>query len=338
LGIEVRRAIAISLALHGLGALALMWMPAPVRPKAKQAPIELAIVTIEKPKASKSPSLPIESGGSAAVVEKKRGRSRERTVEAPPPAGGGGEDQGTGPVVDTGVGNGDTDPKGGKTKDGRDLSSLDLGVHVEVPRFEDQGPGVVLPPPPKDPRRRSTHGGGWRYDDPTFAAEVAPDGTVTFDGRGHESVDLIPDEEVGGWSIDVNDWILSAAGDDPYSYEKRKFLEATREERLAMARAACGVRLSSSLLELPKRLAAVWQSTQPVEDKRRVLFDLWDECAEDGAPEVLRYGELARYTILDFIQKHLPRDSEDAYTELELDRLNERRASKRRFDPYGMRL
>jgi hypothetical protein len=94
--------------------------------------------------------------------------------------------------------------------------------------------------------------------------------------------------------------------------------------------------LTASLAELPLRLAKIWESERPPEQKREVLFDLWDDCAEDGAPEVMRYGELARLTILEFIQRHLPRGSRDAYTEVEVDQLNARRVSSRPFAPYRL--
>ena len=333
-----------------MGAAALTFMPPPLTPKPRRAPVQLEIVqsVVEKPAATLGvePTEPEERGPAPEPKTEQRKKKKERAepraeqpddVEAGVQEGGGGEVEGTGPIVEGGSGVGGD----GKTKDGRDLSSLDLKPRLSVPRFEDQSGGIVIPErpkPQKDPRRRPTKDGGWRYDDSTFAAKVGPDGTVTFDERGHESVDLLPDSDVGGWRIDVNDWILSAAGDDPYSYEKRRFIEATREERLAMARAACGARLSASLVELPERLDKVWRSARPIEEKRQILFDLWDDCAEEGTPEVMRYGELARLTILDFIQKHLPEGSETAYTQLELEKLNERRASSKRFDPYGARL
>lgn len=214
---------------------------------------------------------------------------------------------------------------------GRDLSELDLSPKLSVPPFEAQGPGVELPPPPKDPRKKSTAGGGYRFEDPTFTAKVAPDGTVEFEDRGYDGEDGNP----LSFTFDVNDWMASAAGDDPYSHEKRRFLEATREERLEMARIACGERLSRSLVNLPSRLEQIWASAQPPEDKRRVLFDLWDECAESGSPELKRYGQLARATILHFIRKRLPKGSEHSYSALELKRLNDERISRLRFEPYS---
>lgn len=211
----------------------------------------------------------------------------------------------------------------------RDLSELDLSPKLSIPPFEAQGPGVRPPPPPKDPRKKSMAGGGYRFEDPAFTAKVARDGTVEFEDRGY-------DGETGPltFEFDVNDWMMGAAGDDPYSHEKRQFLEATREERLAMARVACGERLSRSLVNLPARLEQIWRSGQPPADKRRVLFDLWDECAESGSPELKRYGQLARATILHFIETHLPKGSEHAYSSLELKRLNRERLSKVPFEPY----
>ncbi len=355
-GLGWRWPIAISIAVHGALAASMLLMPSPVpRSDAASEPVRIEIVSVEAPPpeletpeaiAPEAPEAP-EIVPKPERQDKEKRRRRPVRVEPPssPPAEGG---DGTPPAEG---GGGAVAPGGiGKTKDGRDLGSLDLSPHVSVPAYEDQGPGVVIPAPPKDPKKHATKDGGYNYDDTAFGAHVARDGTVTFDGRGNSEVNGIPriglapgrENEspsiAGTWAIDLNDWILSAAGDDPYSYEKRKFLEATREERLVMARAACGERLSSSLVELPQRLDKIWKSRRSVAEKRAILFDLWDDCAEDGPKEVLRYGELARLTILDFIQKHLPEGSEEAYTELEIDRMNRRRASSRRFAPYGGRL
>ena len=349
-----RTPIFVSFLLHGGLAATLVLMPETRQaPEFDQEPVQIEIVEREVVEEEPAPAEEVVEPTPAPLEEKKKKREKRRekrtTPVAPvtPPAGGeksedegggaGGVIEGTGPTVGTGT---------GRTKDGRDLSSLDLNAKVAVPRFEDQGPGVVLELEEKDPKRKPTKDGGWKYDDTAFGAHVRADGSVTFDDRGNSEVDLMPDGVKGGfdgqpsaeWTIDVNDWIMSALGDDPYSYEKRKFLEATREERLAMARAACGERLSSSLVDLPKRLSGVWNSNKTPEEKREVLFDLWDDCAEEGSPEVMRYGELARLTILDFIQKHLPEGSADAYTELEIDRLNQRRVSTRPFAPYGGRM
>jgi hypothetical protein len=344
--------VAVSFVLHGAMAASLVLMPAERDEASGDAePIEIEIVHTETPEPEPEPVLEPEPEPEVKAETREK-PVREKRREVVPPAGpdtgddddeeetgtGGAIVEGTGPVVG---------PPTGKTRDGRDLSTLDLSAKIAVPKFEDQGPGVVLELEQKDPKRRGTSDGGWTYEDSAFGAHVAADGSVTFDGRGNSAVDGIPElgmspgsdneapSAVGKWTIDLNDWILSAGGDDPYSYEKRRFLEATREERLAMARAACGERLSAALVDLPQRLTKIWRSRRSPEEKREVLFDLWDDCAEEGAPEVMRYGELARLTILDFIQKHLPEGSAEAYTELEIDRFNERRLSSRPFSPYG---
>src|SRR5688572_4441950 len=274
-----RTPIFVSFSLHGALAATLLLVPAAREaPELDSEPVQIEIVEREP---VEPPAPIVEEPTAKDEREQREKQERERRKKPvdrkpvdenpvqkpvdekpdgrPPSDGGGGVVEGTGPVVG---------PGGGKTKDGRDLSSLDLGAKISVPRFEEQGNDgtTIVLEEPRDPKRRPTKDGGWRYDDSAFGAHVRADGTVTFDGRGNSAVDLLPDgagqgpdgEATASWTIDVNDWILSAAGDDPYSYEKRRFLEATREERLAMARAACGERLSASLVDLPKRLSAIW--------------------------------------------------------------------------------
>ncbi len=222
-----------------------------------------------------------------------------------------------------------------KTPPKRDLQSLDLSPRLKVPKFENQGPGVRVPKPRIDPRLRRKKGGRLEFNDTSFKAEIDVDGSVTFDGRGYRE-NVFDGKPRQGYPIDINDWLISAVtGKDPYSYEKRKFLDRTREMRLAMARKACGERLSRALIELPERLIGVWNhKSLPVEIRRERLFKMWDECAEEGSPQILRYSQLVRMTIIAFIGKHLPAGSAYAFTDGELQRFNQKRYSKVRFEPY----
>ncbi len=217
----------------------------------------------------------------------------------------------------------------------RDLQSLDLSPRLSVPKFENQGPGVQVPKPRADPRLRRKKGGRLEFNDTSFKAEIDVDGSVTFDGRGYRE-NVLDGKPRQGYPIDINDWLISAVtGKDPYSYEKRKFLDRTREMRLAMARKVCGERLSRALIELPERLNGVWNhKSLPVEIRKERLFKMWDECAEEGSPQILRYSQLVRMTIIAFIGKHLPAGSAYAYTPGELQQFNRKRYSKVRFEPY----
>jgi hypothetical protein len=117
--------------------------------------------------------------------------------------------------------------------------------------------------------------------------------------------------------------------------EKQAFLEGTFEARLAM-RADHGARVMRGALdELPAYLAAVWRyEPWSVRVRKRVLFELWDECAESGPANVVASARTARAVIVSFIRRKLPAGSRDAYPALELRQLNAKRTSAARFEPY----
>jgi hypothetical protein len=115
--------------------------------------------------------------------------------------------------------------------------------------------------------------------------------------------------------------------------QKRRILERTRVSRLHSRRAADQRAIAAALAELPGRLAAVWDDqARPVAERRRILFQLWDECREEtdsGAP-----GTIARELIERFIARELPPGSPHAYSPAELAALNAARTSRRPFAPY----
>lgn len=131
---------------------------------------------------------------------------------------------------------------------------------------------------------------------------------------------------------------------------KAEFLRETRELRLEMAVKAERRRLTRALGELEAQLGELWETTTlPAEERRRVLFELWDECLERLAPapeaavddlgpsiaeQRVRAAVEARRRILSFIRHALPSGSELAYTAEELRQLNQRRRSRERFEPY----
>ena len=134
---------------------------------------------------------------------------------------------------------------------------------------------------------------------------------------------------------DLNDTILRSLGQDPYRYEKQKQLDQTRDARVRMAQEACKKRLAQAIAQTPKRLRAIWQDPRlsPAQ-KRTSIFQMWDECAEEGDPQMLRASRMIRQAILGFIRKHLPQRSKFAYSDEELRRLNARRRSRAEFAPY----
>jgi hypothetical protein len=136
--------------------------------------------------------------------------------------------------------------------------------------------------------------------------------------------------------LDLTDTLMRIGGDDPYGYEKRKFLAATQELRGQMAEAACKENLDASLLDIKPRMSAIWENRQLSHgEKKRRLFALWDECAEEGSDDILRMSELIRASILGFIADHMPPESHLAYTQTDLANLNAKRRSRAEFLPYG---
>ncbi len=247
---------------------------------------------------------------------------------------------------------------GGSSAEGsvRDLSKLDLRLKPKT----DDPPGVVLPPVPKPPpaRRtivegldlRPTNDGGYVYADSAFGAKIAADGQVVIwnklPGVEISPGEVLPGDGVQPWiikppmvgfQIDITDVVMRLAGDDPYQHRKLRFLEKTLPLRAQMAEEACQERLTRAIIDLKGDLERLWaDASVPVEVRRRQLFQMWDDCADDPRDgNLVGYGDQARATVIAFIKAKLPATSLYAYTPAELVALNRRRRSALRFDPYG---
>ncbi|WP_428266891.1 hypothetical protein [Haliangium sp.] len=135
--------------------------------------------------------------------------------------------------------------------------------------------------------------------------------------------------------FDITDWVMRAAGQDPYLHRKARFLDRTREARAAMSIEERRDNLRDALAALPGLLEAVWRDPdRSPAQRRRDLFRLWDECAERGDDEVVRASRSARATIIAFIRRRLPADSPHAYSEAEIADLQAAGKSTQRFAPY----
>ena len=108
-------------------------------------------------------------------------------------------------------------------------------------------------------------------------------------------------------------------------YVRTSFARRARQRREVADR-----RLQAALYELGPTLETIWSDARVShEERRRRLFDLWDEWIEDGP------GRVARATVIGFIRRRLPRGSPHAYSTGELYLLNMQRLSAETFDPYG---
>ncbi len=195
-----------------------------------------------------------------------------------------------------------------------------------------------------------------------FTARTAPDGTVTFDDRhvrfgppprSAEEIEAAsgpkqtwvdePGSVTGGMGVlapqgqvefDATDEIMRANGMDPYLRQKLAFMDRTRDERFQIAAAWRSESLREALHRMPGELDRLWRAGGDPAARRRLLFQLWDECAETGSPQVVATARAVRGTVLAFIRRRLPRGSRHGYGDQELAALNRSRTSRERFAPY----
>lgn len=205
-----------------------------------------------------------------------------------------------------------TDPFDARIREDGTVELSDRRFHHELQLRPGLQPGIELD---VSPRRESS-----------FAKERQP---------GMADVGADAPRALYTFGPDLNDEILRLFGDDPYAYEKRQFMEQTREVRLKMAIAACAERLDRAVLEVRDRLERIHEDpTTTPREQRRIMFDLWDECAESGDDQVLLVAAIVRATVIAFVRRHFPADGPLAFSPEELSALNDRRRSKARFVPY----
>jgi hypothetical protein len=200
-----------------------------------------------------------------------------------------------------------------------------------------RSPMPSLPPPPVEDEGDGEHAGpgriptapnvtaGFVTDVGTFVARVDPEGRVSFHDKGV-------------FASYASLTIYGRFGGVSAPREKQAFLEDTFEERFAM-RAEHGARVMEIAIEhLPRYLAAVWRYREwSLQTRKRILFELWDECAEQGNEELVEGGRAARRIITRFVRRYLPADGDQAFTEQELTALNNERTSAEPFAPYVLR-
>ena len=168
---------------------------------------------------------------------------------------------------------------------------------------------------------------GYHYDGPSFSAKIAMDGHVTFDDHA------IRDFKGLSGGFDLTDLAMKGHKQDPYRYEKEKFMDNTSKLRTELSTRARKDRIESSLAALPSHLEQVWSdASRPARERRGMLFAMWRETAGSD-DEVGAAGRKARATIEQFIRDRLPEGTADAFTDDELRRYNAR-AGAVKFEPY----
>ncbi len=170
-------------------------------------------------------------------------------------------------------------------------------------------------------------GDGYHYDGPSFSAKIQLDGTVSFDEHA------VRDFKGLSGGFDITDIAMRAKKQDPYRFEKEKFMETTAKLRADLKARARRDRLENSLAYLSQHLSELWGDTaRSARERRAAIYSVWHDAAGTD-DEVGQAGRKARATIVAVIRQQLPEGSEDAYGEDELRRYNARGGAMK-FEPY----
>jgi hypothetical protein len=231
---------------------------------------------------------------------------------------------------------------------------------ASVPRGEAEGPRRPNEGEPAgDDYSFVREGNEWIYRDPggSFIATLQDDGGVEFRNKLVEvSVGSMPGLSGNGENFvtlkveyDPVGVARLARGLDPSPRVKAHLLAATFEMRLEIATKYHKQRLLDQLNGLQDEIDAIWnRSGLSVAERKRLLFERWDECEEAGGEfpgfqtadaSVLdesrrAYAKAARQKIIRFVRSVVPKDGADGYTVAELEQLNQRRVSTQAFAPY----
>ena len=180
-------------------------------------------------------------------------------------------------------------------------------------------------------------GGRKKSHQDVFVARVERDGSVKMTDTRNLQAELSwnPAKLLSG-RFDINDYLMRRGGDDPYSSRKLKFLDDTRDERVALGKAWRREQLRQTAMIMRKNLERAWASSTDLATRKRALFELWDEIIEaDGSDEILaEASRAARKAVIGFIRARLPHGSEHAFTERELVAMNSEKQSAATFAPY----
>jgi hypothetical protein len=165
----------------------------------------------------------------------------------------------------------------------------------------------------------------------TSGATTDPPDPVTSRNKDRATTVIVP---VLAGGFDTTDWLMRRHGQDPYASKKLAFLDATRDERVQLGNRHRAEQLTHSTQLMRHNLDALWAATLDPLARKRALFDLWDECAELGDPDLVAAGQAARRLVIGFLRAHLPAGSPEAFTPAELAALARSQQSKATFQPY----
>ena len=154
-------------------------------------------------------------------------------------------------------------------------------------------------------------GGTYKTEKQTFHAKVNADGSVKIESK----------------AADLQDRIAQRNGIDSYAANKLRYLDRTRDQRVAIGKRYREQELRKSVIYMQQHIARLWSMTTDVAKRKQGLFELWDECSETGTPEEIAGGEDARTFVMAHIRATVK------YSPEELRKLNAERHSKQPFAP-----
>ena len=161
------------------------------------------------------------------------------------------------------------------------------------------------------------HGTGYQAKDTPYDANIEADGTTHLKDKP---------------TFDATDALMRSHGMDPYASKKLKWLDDTREERYRIGKQHKHELLGKSAQLAMKNIDYLWSRTTDLRARKEGLFELWDDCAETGADDLVGGGRAARKLIVGIIRARLT--GSDGYTEPELAAFNARKKSTATFSPY----
>jgi hypothetical protein len=173
--------------------------------------------------------------------------------------------------------------------------------------------------------------GGCTWGDPMCDDPDAPEADKAARARGGPGQATI--FGLAG-KADITSYLMRKLGvGDAYSARKMKALDDTRLERAERGAKYKTEQLGRAAVIMQENLQRVWSGTVDVDERKAVVFELWDECAEGDGP-IGDAGEKARVMVIGWIRAYLPDGKPGAFTAQELDLLDRRRTSKQHFAPY----
>ncbi|MEZ4326993.1 MAG: hypothetical protein R3B40_17375 [Polyangiales bacterium] len=183
------------------------------------------------------------------------------------------------------------------------------------------------------PQVRRQADGSYRYRGHAFTAQIDREGQVHFSdrtGMAYNGGGDLPDSVSVSFGFDLTDAAYRRRGQDPYQAERAWFMRETEELREELQREARERARTTLARRVAGRAQQTWDTVErSPEARRRRIFALWDDCAEDDLD-----GDAAREAIVGWVRRHLPQGSEHAFSPAELSALNGRRQSRGTFAPY----